>query len=140
MAKKQTSKLTPSKESTSPKENFRFSFEFYDTTSSEFCLSTWKDSDIKRTLSCLQDICRKSFFDLKAESRVYHFHEVEWKGSAKPDGFPTEALNDLDPYQFSLVGVNQQKARVFGAYALGTFYIVWFDLNHQITPSFLKNT
>lgn len=49
-------------------------------------------------------------------------------------------MNLLEPFHFALLGVNGQLTRVFGAYSSGTFYIVWFDLDHMIWPSELKHT
>lgn len=118
----------------------RFSFEYYDKTSNEYCLSCWDQQQIRNTLLQLQDICTKSFKDLLNESRVRHFSQVDWKQTTKKDGFPDKRVNNLPAFHFALLGVNKQLARVFGAYSEGTFYIVWFDLNHDIWPSPLKNT
>lgn len=120
-------------------EKMKFSFEYYDNTS-EFCLSSWEKSEIKQALIRLQDICTKSYNELRRERFVYHFGEVIWERTTKPIGFPIKAVNGLPAFHFALLGVNGQKARVYGAYSTGTFYIVWFDLNHVIWPTPLKHT
>lgn len=122
------------------KEKLKFSFEYYDNNSDDYCLSTWNREELKGTLSRLQDICTKSFHELKQQRYVYHFGEVVWERTIKPQGFPNEAVNNLPAFHFALLGVNGQKARVYGAYSSGTFYIVWFDINHEIWPTPLKNT
>lgn len=121
-------------------EKLRFSFEYYDRTSNNYCLSSWGQSQIRNTLFRLQDVCTKSFNDLTRERKVYHFGEVVWEKTTKKTGFPDSKVNQLPAFHFALLGINNQKARVYGAYSAGTFYIVWFDLNHEIWPVELKNT
>ena len=121
-------------------EKLTFSFEFYDKTSTEFCLSTWTQSDIERALHRLQDISTKTFNEMLQSRKIYHFSEVSWEKTTKTDGFPDNGVKDLPAFHFALLGINNQKARVFGAYSTGVFYIVWFDLDHRIWPSILKNT
>lgn len=118
-------------------EKIKFSFEFYD--GSKYCLSGWGIENIKKALMRLKEVCGVSFNDLRRGSSVYHFHEVDWLHTNEKRGFPNSA-NQLSPFQFAVLGVNNQKARVYGAYSSGTFCIVWFDFNHYITPSVLKNT
>ncbi|MBU1088512.1 hypothetical protein KKA02_01355 [Patescibacteria group bacterium] len=121
-------------------EKIRFSFEYYDKSSSNYCLSCWSQKDIRSTLLRLQDVCTKSFNHLNRERRVYHFSEVIWEKTIKKTGFPNRGVNQLPAFHFALLGINNQKARVYGAYSASTFYIVWFDLNHEIWPVKLKHT
>lgn len=116
----------------------RFSFEFYDTTTNEYCLSEMEKKDIKRTLERLKQVNEKSFKELLSEKRVFHFHEVDWKRTTEKNGFPDSRVSQLQPFQFSILGVKNQRARIFGAYYQGTFYIVWFDYEHKIYPSYRK--
>ena len=123
-----------------PDENIQFSFRFYDTSSKEFCISRWGEEKIFASLKALQDINRKTYSELLGGKTVYHFHPVPWEQTDKKNGFPNANVNALDAFQFALIGVNGQKARVFGALARNTFYIVWFDLEHKIYPTWKKNT
>lgn len=116
-------------------DKLRFSFEFYDTSSNEFCLSRWTQEQIRLTLTRLLEISSKTFHELSREKKVLHFHEVIWERTIKTSGFPNKEANKLHAFQFALLGVNGQLARVFGAYAENVFYIVWFDLNHEIWPT-----
>lgn len=137
MAKKKAKSLIPI-----PRElqgKIRFSFEFYDK-SSKYCLSDWQKKDIATTLTRLSEMCEKTYGEIMQSAKVYHFHPVDWSKTQEPDGFPSPKAMALEPFQFSVVGVNNQKARVFGAYSSGTFYIVWFDFDHKIWPSFIKHT
>lgn len=124
--------------------NVNFSFQYYDTSdSNRFCLSQWSGDDVKTTLLRLKDICEKSFSEVVRQRQVYHFFPTDWSVSKIfPDGFPAAmaGLNSLDPFHFMIVGLNNQRARVFGAVSGSTFYVVWFDYNHEIIPSNLKNT
>jgi len=120
-------------------DSIKFSFKFYDTSCKDFCLSRWGENYIALSLERLQDISRKKFCEL-GKGNSYHFHEVRWEQTTKKSGFPIKDANYLNAFQFSLAGINNQKARVFGAYANNTFYIIWFDLEHEIWPSFKKNT
>lgn len=120
-------------------ENIKFSFEFYDTTG-KYCLKNWGEENLSKTLARLQDICCKKLSEIMRDKRVYHFAPVDWSQTIEKTGFPNNKVNRLDPYHFSLVGVNNQKARVYGGYAGNIFYVVWFDLEHTIWPSFKKNT
>lgn len=125
----------------SAREKLRFSFEYYDTTdNNKYCLSCANQKQIKEALFRLQNICTKSFLELNSERRVYHFYETDWSHTTKPLGFPNPSVNQLSPFHFSLINVNDQMARIFGAYSKGTFYIVWVDLYHEILPVGLKHT
>jgi hypothetical protein len=117
-----------------------FSFEFYDTTRPEYCLSSWNSSEILRTLACLKDLSTKTLAEILTQRRVYHFYETFWERTVEPRGFPDERANALDAFHFALIGVNEQRARVFGALSGHTFYIVWFDRDHLILPARLKHT
>lgn len=121
-------------------QKIKFSFEYYDLSREDYCLSGWQREQIKKTLGRLKDINTKSFQDLSKERFVYHFGEVDWSRTTEKNGFTDTRLKSMPAFHFSLLGVNNQKTRVFGAYSAGVFYIVWFDLNHQIWPSALRNT
>ncbi len=121
-------------------DKIRFSFEFYDTDRTDYCFSTWEQDKIRATIVRLKHVNTKSFQDLHRDRRVMHFSEVDWGKTTEPGGFNNPALALLPAFHFALLNVNGQKARVFGAYAGGVFFIVWFDLEHVIWPSFLRNT
>ena len=121
-------------------QKIKFSFEYYDNAATKYCLSSWSEEQIRNALLRLQEICKKSFNELNRERRVYHFGQVLWEHTVEKQGFPNPEINELSPFHFALLGVNGQLTRVFGAYSLGTFYIVWFDLNHEIWPTELKHT
>lgn len=121
-------------------KDLKFSFKYYDTQCNDFCISTWGKDKISATLKALQDINNKTYSDLLQGSAVYHFHQVYWEQTTKKQGFPSVQANQFDAFQFALIGVNGQKARVYGALAKSTFYVVWFDLEHNIWPSFKKHT
>lgn len=121
-------------------KTLKFSFEFYDISCDEYCLSKWGQEKVLKTLGGLKDINSKSFLQLKKEQSTYHFYPVYWEQTKKKDGFPDERIKNLAPYHFALVGVNNQLARVYGAISQGTFYIVWFDLNHAIWSVAKKHT
>ena len=117
-----------------------FSFEYYDTCSDKYCLSKFNSSDISTVTKRLQQLNSKTLREIFSQGKVLHFHEVDWNKTIKKNGFPNSMANRMSPFQFSLNGINNQKARVYGAYGSEVFYIVWFDLNHEIWPSFKKNT
>lgn len=75
-----------------------------------------------------------------AQRGTYHFYPTDWQRTIEPRGFPDPRANALDPFHFALIGVNGQKARVYGALSGDTFFIVWFDLDHRIWPTFKKHT
>ena len=121
-----------------PIDHLKFSFEFY-ANEKEYCLSQWPKNEISLTLKRLQDICSKTFNELINGRCTYHFYPVDWSKTIKKE-FPNAKINKIEPFHFSLIGVNCQKARVYGAYADSIFYIVWFDFDHKIWPTFKKNT
>lgn len=121
-------------------QKIKFSFEYYDTASTKYCMSCWNQAQVRGALMRLQNICTKSFNDLNRERKVYHFGEVDWSQTIEKDGFPDSRVNCLPPFHFALLGVNSQLTRVYGAYSSGTFYVVWFDLNHEIWPTPLRHT
>lgn len=117
--------------------HLRFSFEFYDTGDARYCLSRFDRDQVRQALGRLKEINKSTLQELRDQSRVYHFHEVRWEDTAEKKGFPEEVPDHLHPFQFALIGINNQRARVFGGLAAATltFYIVWFDLNHKVWPS-----
>jgi hypothetical protein len=123
--------------------NLNFSFQYYDTEPENiFCFSVMSDTEIKQTLARLKDICSKTFNELRQSKYVYHFNPVVWEKTIFPDGFPEpiKELNNLEPFHFKILGINNGMARVFGAYSQSTFYVVWFDYDHEIWPTPKKNT
>jgi len=119
-------------------EKIKFSFEFYDC-SGKYCLSTWDEDQVRRSLGILKDINTKSFNELVNQRSTYHFYQTDWSKCTER-GFPDKRVSTLPSFHFSLVGVNNKKARVYGAYQAGIFYIVWFDLEHIIWPTEKRNT
>ena len=115
-----------------------FSFEYCDSTK-DYCLSAWGKDRIFATLNRLKEISGKTFHELNRD-RVLHFRQVFWEKTIEKNGFPDKRVSEFEPFHFALLGVNGQKARVYGGYADGVFYIVWFDLEHKIWPTFLKHT
>ena len=125
----------------SESKNISFSFEFYDISDeNKYCLSQWNKEQISLALLRLRDINKKTYNEISRDSKVYHFYPVDWNKTTKKQGFSDVKLKNLSAFHFSLLGINNQKARVFGAYSQNIFYIVWFDLNHEIWPSFKKHT
>jgi hypothetical protein len=120
-------------------EKLKFSFEFYDKTG-KYCLSEFEKGQVQLVMERLQQMNEKTLPDLIRDKKTLHFHEVYWDETIEKKGFPCKWANLYDPFQFSLNGVNNQKARVYGAFAGGVFYIVWFDLEHKIWPSPKKHT
>jgi len=121
-----------------PATNLRFSFEFYDTSCDKYCLSSWSKEQIAEALKRLKEICDKKFNELHGD-RVLGFKPVDWTQTIEKK-FPSTKANLLEAFHFSLIGINNQKARVYGAYGDNTFFIVWFDIDHKIWPTFKKNT
>jgi len=119
-------------------EKIKFSFEFYDS-SGKYCLSNWSKDEVKKSLERLKEVNSKSFNDLARQRSTYHFYQTDWSKCTE-NCFPDSRANALPSFHFSIVGVNNQKARVFGAYQAGIFYIVWFDLEHKIWPTEKKRT
>lgn len=140
MSPKYNTKNLQVTEPTLPKtQKIKFSFEYYDT-SNKYCLSSWSVDRIKKTLDRLKNVNTKTFNDLRRERYVYHFSEVIWEKTIEKNGFPDSRTKHLPAFHFSLLGVNDQLARVYGVFSEDTFYVVWFDLDHKIWPTPLKNT
>lgn len=132
----------PEKESESaiPRGKLNFSFEFFDTETTKYCLSNGTPEQIKAALARLKETNGKTLLELLRESKVRHFHEVDWDQTTEPDGFPDPRAMEMQAFQFALLGVNGQLTRVYGALSRDTFYIVWIDWNHEIWPSLKKHT
>lgn len=142
MANKNNQNSNPFKELENRLKNQKisFSFEYYDAKNEKYSFLKWSKDQILETIARLKDISSKTFNEMRKDSRVYSFSEVIWERTIFPKGFTNPTVNSLQAFHFGLLGVNRQLARVFGAYARGVFYIVWFDLNHEIWPTPLKNT
>jgi len=86
-------------------------------------------------------MCSKPIIEMKGR-KTYHFYPTNWSSTAYKDGFPgpLDALNALEPFHFGIVGLNNQRARIFGALSGSTFYIAWFDYEHDIIPVALSHT
>lgn len=131
----------PTGESSVLDKELVFSFKFYDEANDEkYCLSKFATDQIRTALQRLKEINCITLNDLRQKRSFYNFHDVDWSKTTIKTGFRDRDLKELEPFQFSLANVNGQKTRVFGAMSGFTFYIVWFDLNHEIWPSFKKNT
>jgi hypothetical protein len=117
--------------------HLRFSFEFYDAGGARYCLSRFDSDQVRLALVRLKEVNQNTLQELQDKRRVLHFHDVRWEDTAEKKGFPVEVPDDLVPFQFALLGINNQRARVFGGLAASTltFYIVWFDLDHEVWPS-----
>jgi hypothetical protein len=120
-------------------ETIKFSFRCYDE-SGKFCLSKWEKEDVSKVLKRLKELNRKTYGELHREKTVYHFHPVDWNTTTEKSGYADNYLKDKEPFQIALIGINNQKARMYGAFERNIFYIVWFDFEHLITPSVLKHT
>lgn len=118
----------------------RFSFEFYDLTQDKYCLSKAEPLQVRRIMERLRQINEKTFAELNQAGAVLHFHSVDWDKTRERHGFPYAQLADFEAFQVALLGVNGQKARLYGAYSANIFYVVWFDLEHHIWPSFKRHT
>lgn len=116
-----------------------FSFRYYDLSCSDYCISRWNERQIRRTLEILKDVSSRTYEDLWRDRRVYHFAEVIWQRTTKPLGYEELGIENLPAFHLGLLGVNGQKARLYGAYSTGVFYAIWFDLNHEIWPSPLRS-
>lgn len=120
-------------------DKLTFSFEFYDNNG-KYCLSKFKQGDVPLVLERLKQLNEKTINEILRDKNVLHFHEVYWERTTEKKGFPSSTVNSFNPFQFSLNGINNQKARIYGALTSTIFYIVWFDLEHQIWPSIKKHT
>lgn len=121
-------------------QKITFSFEYYDNSENrKYCLSKWPEADLKLTMTRLKEVSELTHNEMCQRKHSLHFHPVNWS-SCTESGFTTPVPAEMEPYQFSLVGINYSKARVFGAYYRNVFYVVWFDLEHKIWPTALKNT
>jgi len=104
--------------------NIQFSFEFYDTTG-KYSMSGWTKSQIHTALVRLKELCAMTLAEFAVQRRQFHFYETAWEKTVENHVFPDQRVNTLDPFHFALVGVNGQKARVYGALAAGAvFYCV----------------
>ncbi len=131
----------PTGEATVLNTELLFSFKYYDEQDDKkYCLSNFDKEQVRATLERLREINKTTVNDLRQKRAFYHFHEVDWQSTTVKEGFTNISLRSLEPFQFSLKNVNGQKARIFGAMSQFTFYIVWFDLNHEIWPSFKRHT
>ena len=120
-------------------ETIKFSFRCYDETG-KFCLSKWGEANVLMVLKRLKELNKKTYNELLRDRSGYHFHSVNWDNTTEKNGFSDIYLKDKEAFQVALLGINNQKARMYGAFERNVFYIVWFDLEHQITPSTLKHT
>lgn len=117
-----------------------FSFGFYEETHKEYTLQSWSKEQILMTILRFKQICSKTLNEMKQGRRTLHFHEVFWESTIEKKGFTNPTANLYHAFQFALLGVSEKGARVYGFLDTGTFYIVWFDLDHKIWPTFPKYT
>jgi hypothetical protein len=136
--KNKSNKIIP--EPNIPDEKIKFSFKYYDVSGKKYCISCESKKNIAKALSCLREISQKTYNEISNNRRTYRFHSVDWNETTEKSGFPDTETKELNAYQFSLVGVNSSKARIFGVYAENVFNIVWFDWEHKIYLNPLKNT
>ena len=117
-----------------------FSFQYYDVNSDgKYCISRFDELQIKEAMARLKEISSKTLSEILSQ-RSYHAHAVSWEKTTEKNGFGSSHVGEMYPFQFALPNVNQSMCRVFGAISGSVFYVVWFDLNHEIWPTKLKNT
>jgi hypothetical protein len=68
----------------------------------------------------LKEVNENTFEELRRKGTVYHFHPIDWDKTTEPH-FPDERVGILPAFQFALLGVNNQKARVYGGLYGDTF-------------------
>jgi hypothetical protein len=115
-----------------------FSFKYYDNNE-KWCISCWKKDEIKTALKRFQEINNNQVPILKI-GKTWHFHPIRWEETIYPKGFTNPLLNEMEAWQIALPSVKKSLTRVYGVIQQNIFYIVWFDLNHDICPTTLKNT
>lgn len=114
-------------------ENFlKISFQFY-ADHPKYCLSEWPKETLRPALRELKSLCLKHPSELvPTTGNQQAFHPVFWPSSNEPKGFQIAELENEDVFSVGLRSLNHNAARIFGIFLTDTFYIVWFDFNHDV--------
>lgn len=110
-------------EQPSPKVNISFE---YIKAGDTLCLSRCDSEDVKRVADCLRKMC-----------------SLTWLGLSSSDGLRYKEIPDTSlrfdrpdhvdkALPFTEVRFSQ-KGRVWGVRSGGSFHVVWFDPNHEVT-------
>lgn len=125
----QTSRPTPGgpidvpKDQPSPKVNISFE---YARAGAKLCLSHCEAEDVKRVTDCLRKMCSLTWLGLSSSDglRYKEIPDTSLKFD-RPDH--VDKALPFTEVRFS------QKGRVWGVRSGGSFHVVWFDPNHEVT-------
>ena len=113
----------------------KLSFQYLDLHDTpEFCLIGRDDQYFISVLERFRDVNKQTINEFRAPGRALRVHPIVWDKTSKPNGFsflPAQLTEGIIPYQFQL---SQANGRFHGFFIAETFYIVWFDPNHQLYP------
>ncbi len=112
-------------------KTINFSFECVALTGDQFALESVSDN-------ILRELIKKMQYYGTIEPRHlrnydHHCHPIDWKDSrVTRTGFThlDEQKQAYPAWQLNIVGI----ARMHGFFSENTFYIVWFDSNHELYP------
>lgn len=112
-----------------------FSWKYYDSSLDNFHLEHKSLSYVLELLDQLKILSEKTLLEAKEAGDALRFHRIDFKThnvSEKTLGIKNEGLMaDENAYQFQL---SKRNGRVIGFMLNNTFYIRWFDPEHNLYP------
>jgi len=115
-------------------ELINFSFKYLDNQHHKFTYGSHNGGYFVEVINRIKEICKLTKLELLANrSAALRAHPITWNSTSEERfGFPKEDEIVDTPYQFSIA--SNEHGRVHGFFIYNTFYVVWFDKNHQLYP------
>jgi hypothetical protein len=112
----------------------RFSFKHIDlVTNPKFALDRCRGGYLLKLLERLRDLCLLKDIEFRtSRSSSINSHQIDWSTTSEPDGFTTlnQQLREVPAWQFEIT--RNEHGRVHGFLLEDTFFVVWFDPDHEL--------
>lgn len=89
-------------------------------------LEEWQGKELSILLDCFQKIEKLTWKEIIQDNGLHYEPHVKHTAYRTPDTFPEDT---------SLASLRvDSKKRIYGFRAQDTFYVIWFDKNHEVCP------
>ena len=114
-------------------KTLKFSFKYLDINHPKFSVTAKDGQYFSKVLERLKKLSELKVIEiLRNRSSSLRAHPIKWRETTEPRGFQhlNEQLQSETPYQIQISA--NAHGRVHGFFLEDTFFIVWFDPDHNL--------
>ncbi|HRN69908.1 MAG TPA: hypothetical protein PLS49_01875 [Candidatus Woesebacteria bacterium] len=113
-------------------DNISFSYKYLNWKTDKFVVTHKNNTYFVKVFERFRDLCRYPCHQLKTVTvKTLRNHTVDWSDVTETSfGIPRESEIVDKPFQFG-VSANEH-GRVIGFFIGNTFFVVWFDPDHEL--------